>query len=499
MTDNNEISKDVIFDRVQSAIRTFFECPDEIITPQTVALEINGWDSLSHTVFMLELENQLSVKFKVTEVLTFNNVSDVVDAAFSHMLQGTIDHDALHVPKIDKPRVHTDLDFRYPIFEFNDKHVFAMQAGEGFWEELEKSGFSAAAGGGVAIDGEVGSLAVPCKCNPKDTITFYFKLTGGDRAAAEGLSIAVNDKACAGSFKDEDKVLYAFSLLARDYLPLDAVEGENIFRISLKPSGGAERLSFTEAQIELSRWSDGVKINDGTDVLWGDALWRNLDKVGGRPFLSEYNNLLHRSEDGTDNSCDVLVLGDSHALYNFGVYPEIRAHFVAPISVFRLIKDSIDLEPYNIQQRQKVLFTFGEIDCRIIIGSLADRIGPEELIDYLVEVYLGSINTICAPMDMEAAVVLSVPPYPLNVNSDPLFPVVGSLGERVEYTKMFNAKLRTLEGKGCVTGVIDAYTPFVMPTGVMDKYFAADETHLRPDRTDPLFAQVMAWASKEPG
>jgi len=83
--DNNQkINKDAVFVRIRSAIQTFFDCPDETITPQTVALDIGGWDSLAHTVFMLELENEFAVKFHAAEVLNFNNVSEIVDAIISH-------------------------------------------------------------------------------------------------------------------------------------------------------------------------------------------------------------------------------------------------------------------------------------------------------------------------------------------------------------------------------------------------------------------------------
>ncbi len=62
MSENKKISKDVIFDRIVTAIGAFFDCPDEIITPDTVALN-------------------------------FNNVSEIVDAVFSHLTPGGIDND----------------------------------------------------------------------------------------------------------------------------------------------------------------------------------------------------------------------------------------------------------------------------------------------------------------------------------------------------------------------------------------------------------------------
>ena len=91
MIKKKEINKDVIFDRIVTAIGEFFDCPDKIITPETVALNINGWDSLSNTVFMLELESEFAIKFAAAEVLNFNNVSEIVEAVFSHKIHGRID------------------------------------------------------------------------------------------------------------------------------------------------------------------------------------------------------------------------------------------------------------------------------------------------------------------------------------------------------------------------------------------------------------------------
>ena len=84
MTNNQEINKDDVFIRIKTAIQTFFDCPDATITLQTVALDIDGWDSLAHTVFTLELENEFAMKFTAAEVLNFNNVSEIVDAVVSH-------------------------------------------------------------------------------------------------------------------------------------------------------------------------------------------------------------------------------------------------------------------------------------------------------------------------------------------------------------------------------------------------------------------------------
>ena len=89
-----KIYKDVIFDRIVMVIRDFFNCPDEIISLETVALDINGWDSLAHTIFMLELESEFAIKFTAAEALNFNNLSEIVEAVFSHKNRSDINFDS---------------------------------------------------------------------------------------------------------------------------------------------------------------------------------------------------------------------------------------------------------------------------------------------------------------------------------------------------------------------------------------------------------------------
>ena len=84
MSEENVTKKNAIFDQTVAVIKDFFDYPDTAITLETVALDINGWDSLAHTILMLELENEFAVKFTAAETMNFSNVSEIVDSVFSH-------------------------------------------------------------------------------------------------------------------------------------------------------------------------------------------------------------------------------------------------------------------------------------------------------------------------------------------------------------------------------------------------------------------------------
>lgn len=49
-----------------------------IIEAATTTADIDGWDSLSHMMIIDSIEKRFSVKFKLMEIMKFNNVGDMV-------------------------------------------------------------------------------------------------------------------------------------------------------------------------------------------------------------------------------------------------------------------------------------------------------------------------------------------------------------------------------------------------------------------------------------
>jgi len=44
----------------------------------TTAADINGWDSLTHMILIDKIEKHFAIKFKLMDVVKFNNVGDIV-------------------------------------------------------------------------------------------------------------------------------------------------------------------------------------------------------------------------------------------------------------------------------------------------------------------------------------------------------------------------------------------------------------------------------------
>jgi acyl carrier protein len=66
-------------DTLNAVFRTVFEDDTITINPQTTADQVEGWDSLSHAVLILAVENRFKIKFTQKELLKFKNVGDLLN------------------------------------------------------------------------------------------------------------------------------------------------------------------------------------------------------------------------------------------------------------------------------------------------------------------------------------------------------------------------------------------------------------------------------------
>ena len=69
-----------ILNKLQEIIREAVDNDEVVISNDTVATDVDGWDSLAQVLIVGELQNELGVKFTSTEVNSFENVGEFVDA-----------------------------------------------------------------------------------------------------------------------------------------------------------------------------------------------------------------------------------------------------------------------------------------------------------------------------------------------------------------------------------------------------------------------------------
>ena len=53
---------------------------DAAATEETVAADVDGWDSLVHISIIFDIETKFGIKFSMSEVQNFKNVGEIVDA-----------------------------------------------------------------------------------------------------------------------------------------------------------------------------------------------------------------------------------------------------------------------------------------------------------------------------------------------------------------------------------------------------------------------------------
>ena len=68
-----------ILKRVQEIFREELEKEDLVLTDETTAEDVDGWDSLSHVQLVAVMEEVFGIEFKSREILSWDNMGDLID------------------------------------------------------------------------------------------------------------------------------------------------------------------------------------------------------------------------------------------------------------------------------------------------------------------------------------------------------------------------------------------------------------------------------------
>ena len=63
---------------LQEVFRQVFNRKDLVVTPETTARDVAGWDSLKHIELIVSLEARFGVKFKTYEIGRMESVADLL-------------------------------------------------------------------------------------------------------------------------------------------------------------------------------------------------------------------------------------------------------------------------------------------------------------------------------------------------------------------------------------------------------------------------------------
>ena len=72
--DRNEILK-----RIEEIFREELEQDELVLTDETTAEDVEGWDSLSHVQLVAAMEEAFGIEFKSREILSWDNIGDLID------------------------------------------------------------------------------------------------------------------------------------------------------------------------------------------------------------------------------------------------------------------------------------------------------------------------------------------------------------------------------------------------------------------------------------
>jgi acyl carrier protein len=72
------MSSESILEKITEIVRDELEDDDIVLTPQTQAKDVPGWDSLAHVRIVVGIEEAYGVEFDTNEVTGLKNVGDLI-------------------------------------------------------------------------------------------------------------------------------------------------------------------------------------------------------------------------------------------------------------------------------------------------------------------------------------------------------------------------------------------------------------------------------------
>jgi len=143
-----------------------------------------------------------------------------------------------------------------------------------------------------------------------------------------------------------------------------------------------------------------------------------------------------------------------------------------------------------IPKGARLLFSFGEIDCRcqVVARAEADGLSIDEVVDRICEAYVSFLDE-TARAGFRPAIWCPVAPTWITHNRDPEYPVVGTLAQRLAATRRFATTIsRLVAPRGYP--VLSVLEELLTPDGQPKQEFYADAIHLG-QRARPLLNALM--------
>ena len=79
------MEKSKILEKLQEVFCDVFDNDEIVVTEDTVAEDIEEWDSLAHIQLAKELEKVFGIKLTAKEIMSWDNVGEMIDAIFEKL------------------------------------------------------------------------------------------------------------------------------------------------------------------------------------------------------------------------------------------------------------------------------------------------------------------------------------------------------------------------------------------------------------------------------
>ena len=79
------MEKEQVMNKLTEIFRELFESEELMLTDETTAKDIDGWDSLSHLQLMHSVEAEFKIRFTLGEINNFKNVGEMCGCIIKHL------------------------------------------------------------------------------------------------------------------------------------------------------------------------------------------------------------------------------------------------------------------------------------------------------------------------------------------------------------------------------------------------------------------------------
>ncbi|MTK06411.1 MAG: acyl carrier protein [Hungatella sp.] len=79
------MTKGEVLAKLNEIAQEVFEDDELILKENTVASDVDGWDSLTHLQLISDIEDEFKIKFLMGEIQGFANVGELVNTIINHV------------------------------------------------------------------------------------------------------------------------------------------------------------------------------------------------------------------------------------------------------------------------------------------------------------------------------------------------------------------------------------------------------------------------------